>query len=565
MDIEIIRGKDSAADLAVALSDLDLANIFTAADPDLSPSDSLAFIQRWYSQDASEINERLSFLSNLKGLTDSAELAKAIGTLKAIGREQDMLKLAGSRFTQVLFRWRLTAAYVICVTTFRQLLDKPMKDLFGCRQVPSSRLKALQEYFAALYQDKSFSNCQEVLDQLSQLLPLPHYLTLGLNVREDGHPTEMGIISVSGSYDPLHPEACRETPLNPLLGGSDPDQPSLSLAPEFVYNRQLYGSHFDEYIDLSLERQYRSRIQKADKLLEKVTIDAAGQLLSLVEPLEFYRTGLVVSQAFEQKGYRLCRPQPQENTSLVIKNALYPDFILHHTGIQGNDLTLTKGSAVIITGPNHSGKTSYLKTIGQCYVLAQLGFFIPADSMVFEPVSRIFTLFSAGEDSSMTKSRMGIEVKKLTQILQQATSSDLIFLNEPMTSTNPVEAVSICAELTRHFIEKGITHLLVTHLYDVYYLLKAKLTPDQFKRLESLITLSSYDEASQTMKHSYKLTRHEPLGNSYARETAAAYGITLDQMIDDPALKSQAAGYIETHNIDSIYEREKDNGLSDNH
>ncbi|HCA34219.1 MAG TPA: hypothetical protein DEP00_03910 [Lachnospiraceae bacterium] len=165
----------------------------------------------------------------------------------------------------------------------------------------------------------------------------------------------------------------------------------------------------------------------------------------------------------------------------------------------------------------------------------------------------------------MTKSRMGIEVKKLTQILKQATSSDLIFLNEPMTSTNPVEAVSICAQLTRHFIDKGITHLLVTHLYDIYYLLKAKLTPDQLTHLESLITLSAYDEASGTMRHSYKLTRHEPLGNSYARETAAAFGITLDKMIADPVLKNQASDYIEAHNIDSIYEREKDNGLSDNH
>ena len=565
MDIEIIRGKDSAADLAVALNDLDLANIFTAADPELSPSDALAFIQRWYSEDASEINERLSLLSNLKGLTDPSELKKAIGTLTAIGRERDMLKLAGSRFTNVLFRWRLTAAYVTCVTTFCELLDRPIKDLFGCPQTASSRLQTLQQYFSRLRQDKVFSDCQEVLTQLSQLLPLPHYLTLGLNVREDGHPTDMGIISVSGSYDPLHPEAIEEKPLNPLLGGTDPDQPSLSLAPEFVYNRQLYGSHFDEYIDLSLEHQYRSKIQKADKLLEKVDISASDQLLALVEPLDFYRTGLLVSEAFEQKGYKLCRPQPRDHTSLTITNALYPDFILHHTGIQGNDLTLAKGSAVIITGPNHSGKTSYLKTIGQCYVLAQLGFFIPADSMVFEPVKRIFTLFSAGEDSSMTKSRMGIEVKKLTQILKQATSSDLIFLNEPMTSTNPVEAVSICAQLTRHFIDKGITHLLVTHLYDIYYLLKAKLTPDQLTHLESLITLSAYDEASGTMRHSYKLTRHEPLGNSYARETAAAFGIPLDKMIADPVLKNQASDYIEAHNIDSIYEREKDNGLSDNH
>ena len=164
----------------------------------------------------------------------------------------------------------------------------------------------------------------------------------------------------------------------------------------------------------------------------------------------------------------------------------------------------------------------------------------------------------------MTASRMGVEVKKLTEILKKSTSRDLILLNEPMTSTNPVEAVSICADLTRHFIEKGITHLLVTHLYDIYFLLRAQLGAGELEKLESLITQSHYDESAGVMVHSYRLIKHDPLGNSYARETAAAYGITLPSMLSDEGMLAAAQQYCETHNIDSIYEGDDPHGISDN-
>lgn len=115
---------------------------------------------------------------------------------------------------------------------------------------------------------------------------------------------------------------------------------------------------------------------------------------------------------------------------------------------------------------NHSGKTSYLKTVGQILLLAQLGFYVPATDLAFRPVHKIHTLFSAGEDSDMTASRMGIEVRILAEILDQAKAEDLVLINEPLTSTNPVEAISICADLIQNCCGIVLSCLVVTHLYD---------------------------------------------------------------------------------------------------
>ena len=119
--------------------------------------------------------------------------------------------------------------------------------------------------------------------------------------------------------------------------------------------------------------------------------------------------------------------------------------------------------------------------------------------------------------------------------------------------------------MTRHFLEENITHLLVTHLYDIYFLLKAELKPELLKRLDSLVTESSYDPSTGQMVHAYKLYYHEPLGNSYARETATAYGITLEDMIASGDLLQEARSYVDSHNIDSIYEGGEADGISDNH
>ncbi|MBO4887826.1 MAG: hypothetical protein J5589_05890 [Firmicutes bacterium] len=568
----------SFEELRQTLTDLDLTQVLCLIDPRMDQKAASSFAGRYFSSDSAEIAERSAFLKDLSALTDADSLQKGIDAIYQLDAENQKALIAPTRFQSVLYRWRRLAAYRKVVLSFCAILSPKTAD----GSALSRRCQILTDYFRSLREEPFFASLEEALGSLDQALPLPRYIQLGFNMREDGYPQEMGIIGAEGHIDLRKTDFASEIsgndnvsddseiPLNALLSFDDPSLPSKGLGPEFIYNRGLYGSHFDEYIEHAAEKQWKAEIGRAEKILDKLQpkgekLKELDTLLSLREPLSFYQIGLLCLEAFEKRGYSLCIPEPLPDTPLIIREALYPDFILQHEGIRGNDLTLKRGNAVIITGANHSGKTSYLKTIGQCTALAQLGFFVPAKEMIFTPVTHIFTLFSAGEDSSMNASRMGLEVKKLTAILKKATDTDLILLNEPMTSTNPVEAVSICADMTRHFLEKNITHLLVTHLYDIYFLLKAELKPELLKRLDSLVTESSYDPSTGQMVHAYKLYYHEPLGNSYARETATAYGITLEDMIASGDLLLEARSYVDSHNIDSIYEGGEADGISDDH
>ena len=189
----------------------------------------------------------------------------------------------------------------------------------------------------------------------------------------------MGILSIENE----------QPPLNALLSHSDATQPSYGLGPEFVYNRSLYGSHFDEYITRNLEKQWKSSIHKAAKLLEPIKLSRLQDLLALAEPLHFYQVGLLFAEAFENRGYHLCRPElagSAPGAHLEMKNVLYPDLILHSSRHSGKRSEPGVGATpLLLPAPTIREKTSYLKTIGQSYILAQLGFLVPADAMRFSP------------------------------------------------------------------------------------------------------------------------------------------------------------------------------------
>jgi hypothetical protein len=545
VDLTLVKPISPATELKQALHDLDILRILCFADHRFTPQTAASWMERYFCSDADEIEARSAVLTDIQNHCTSDDFQQAIACIAAIRAEQDKLSRALYKLDEVLYRWRTMQAYVRCIDTFSRLFPE---DTYL-----SDRIRAFSAFFRTLQAAPETEQCRTILQEMEELLPLPKYLYLGVNVKEDGSPQELGVLS----------EGTDILPTNALLCPTDHTLPSDTLGPEFYYNSSLYGFHFDEYLRRALEKEWKSDLAHAKKRLAEGKLSQIECILNFEEQLDFYLVGLYCTECYRNRGYSLCRPTFRTGGGFFASNIKYPELILHQDGIQGNDITLRPSDAIIITGANHSGKTSYLKTLGQGFLLAQLGFFVPADSLSLTPVTGIYTLFSAGEDNSMDASRMGVEIQKLTNILQHATSTDLVLLNEPMTSTNPVEAISICADLMQHFLSDGIMHLLVTHLYDIYFLLRARLSDTERQHLKSLITESYFDEQTHGMVHHYRLREAEPEGNSYARETAASFGITLHDMIADPTSLEQAGAFCRSHKDNLVYEREDSHGISD--
>lgn len=519
------------------LRDLDLPRLLCRMDTRMEEAEAIHFLQKYLCSEKEEILERSLLLGEFFEKSSREELDQLAEDLASLEEERRKYNQSADRIHLLLYSARRAVIYTRCMETIRS---------FGDRGFTSSRMQSLVEEIRRILETEAYRRCAAALQEHQKIITFPRRMGIAINTREDARPAEMGVLWASGE----------EANWNPLIGADDTSRQPNTLFPAMSYQREQYGTHFEEYLSRNLEKQWKAKIGKALDLWKKIELPNEQEVGALAEEFAFYAVGIRVMQAFAQRGYALCRPQIVFEPLMKTERMVYPELALSTEKVQGNGVRLENGGAVIVTGANHSGKTSYLKTVGQILLLAQLGFYVPATDLVFRPVHRIHTLFSAGEDSDMTASRMGIEVRILAEILDQAKAEDLVLINEPLTSTNPVEAISICADLIQKLLRNRVSCLVVTHLYDVYFLLRSTMPKEFQSQLKSLVTLARYEE-HQGMIYSYQLIESEPQGTSYAMQTAESFGITLKDLIHNAADITKAQEFCEEEGKRPMYTGEE--------
>jgi DNA mismatch repair protein MutS len=133
-----------------------------------------------------------------------------------------------------------------------------------------------------------------------------------------------------------------------------------------------------------------------------------------------------------------------------------------------NDADLPPGSVTLVTGPNMSGKSTYMRQVALIVVLAQAGSFVPADAARLPVIDRVFTRVGASDDIAGGQSTFMREMTELTSILHEATSDSLVLLDEVGRGTSTADGRAI-ARATAEFLhdEVGATTLFATHYHDL--------------------------------------------------------------------------------------------------
>ncbi|PSQ45204.1 DNA mismatch repair protein MutS [Halobacteriales archaeon SW_7_68_16] len=133
-----------------------------------------------------------------------------------------------------------------------------------------------------------------------------------------------------------------------------------------------------------------------------------------------------------------------------------------------NDTDLVAEPLAIVTGPNMSGKSTYMRQVALIVVLAQAGSFVPADAARLPVVDRVFTRVGASDDIAGGESTFMREMREVTTILGAATEDSLILLDEVGRGTSTVDGEAIARAVTE-FVhnEIGATTLFATHYHDL--------------------------------------------------------------------------------------------------
>lgn len=168
-----------------------------------------------------------------------------------------------------------------------------------------------------------------------------------------------------------------------------------------------------------------------------------------------------------------CKPELNNTGILKIINGRHPviekflnssnEFISNNTDIGQKDNLIQ-----IITGPNMSGKSTYIRQIALIVIMAQMGCFVPADSANISVVDKIFTRIGACDNLFKGESTFMVEMKEVNNILKYSTKNSLLILDEVGRGTSTYDGLSLAWSIVE-YIAKNIKSktFFATHYHEL--------------------------------------------------------------------------------------------------
>lgn len=229
--------------------------------------------------------------------------------------------------------------------------------------------------------------------------------------------------------------------------------------------------------------------------------------------------------AKENMGDPMCRPEFVTDgvPTMVVEEMRHPclvnsgsvtDYIPNNTALGGEQPT-----TVLLTGPNMGGKSTLLRQTCIAVIMAQLGAYIPAESLKLSPVDRIFTRIGANDNIIAGRSTFMVELRETATILNMATPQSLVILDELGRGTSTFDGTAIAHATLTHLLEKiKCRALFATH----YHSLTDDFAADPRVSLQHMGCV--VEENSRDVTFLYKLLAGV-CSKSYGLNVAAMAGI----------------------------------------
>jgi DNA mismatch repair protein MutS len=166
---------------------------------------------------------------------------------------------------------------------------------------------------------------------------------------------------------------------------------------------------------------------------------------------------------------RWVEPELVERAGLDIRGARHAVVEREIEAYVPNDCLLHPGRRLlVITGPNMGGKSTYMRSIALIALLAYAGSFVPAASARLGPVDRILTRIGAADDLARGRSTFMVEMTEAAAILNSATESSLVLMDEIGRGTSTFDGMALAAAIARELVERNrCLTLFATHYFEL--------------------------------------------------------------------------------------------------
>ena len=244
------------------------------------------------------------------------------------------------------------------------------------------------------------------------------------------------------------------------------------------YRRRQTLKNSERYVTPELKEREDAIVgatERADAMEYELFVDIRERVADETERIQALADALAEIDALAslatvavEGGY--VRPEivDEPGAGIEIEGGRHPVVERTEESFVPNDASLPRGSVTVITGPNMSGKSTYMRSVALAVVLAQTGSFVPAQAATLPVFDRLFTRVGASDDIAGGQSTFMREMSELTEILHDAGPDSLVLLDEVGRGTATTDGRAI-ARAAAEFVhdELGATTLFATHYHEL--------------------------------------------------------------------------------------------------
>jgi DNA mismatch repair protein MutS len=245
------------------------------------------------------------------------------------------------------------------------------------------------------------------------------------------------------------------------------------------YHRKQTLANAERFFTPEL-KEYEEKILSAEERAKRLEYELfceirerASQKISEIQGLGRIAAELDVFAGLAETAHRFhyTRPRFTDRAEIVIRDGRHPivERLLPAGEFVPNDLQMSpEDFLIVLTGPNMSGKSVYIRQIALISLLAQMGSFVPAKSATLPIIDKIFARVGASDMLASGYSTFMVEMLETAHILNNATERSLIILDEMGRGTSTFDGVSIAWAVAEHLATKvRAKTLFATHYHEL--------------------------------------------------------------------------------------------------
>ena len=437
----------------------------------------------------------------------------------------------------------------------------------------SAGFLGLKAYVEKIYADNGFAELKKDISELKLDTSQLKSITVGINLNDRFEADGIGLVSVNSKYftksgilsnfydhiaakDRINGDTVwkKDFKFQPFDVNAETFNASMQKAMDigFMLSGVRVGvvklpegdqaKDMTRYTDRIVNHMISHMVKRAREVLNKYVSITITDMTDLIPELIYYIRWAENIQKLQEKGFAFAKPSiynegenasdPYAMQARGIYNLKLAVFETEESGnIVPNDMDFDRERRVyILTGANRGGKTTITQAIGQLFVLAQGGIYIPGKEFTFSPVTGIYTHFPADEDKTLDLGRLGEECKRFKAIYEEADNRSLLLLNESFSTTSFEEGYYIAKDSVRAILHKGMRTIYNTHMHKLAFDVE-EMNEEQRKSEHTEGKAFSLIVHTKGTERSYQIEVAPPEGKSHASEIAQKYGVTYEMLV----------------------------------